>query len=208
MEGKASSPSLKLAENVNDITEDHQGRIWVAVSRTQLHTPLCMVFPGNARCFGAVNGIPFAYGGTVTVDAEGNLVASSASEVIRGITERGLMSSYTFEDMKQNEALHGIATFLQDSNGTSLIGIGFAGKGMGLQQTRAGSASTLRPPVSMAAALIRRACSGTGRGSFRSAPLPRACTLQTPLRNISLRWTDYPAIPFGTSWRTGKEIFG
>ena len=82
---------VKVEGYANDFAEDRQARIWVAVSRTQLHTPVCQMCSGKAHCFGAANGIPFAFGGGVAVDSDGNLMASSASHVIHWSPERGLI---------------------------------------------------------------------------------------------------------------------
>jgi signal transduction histidine kinase/ligand-binding sensor domain-containing protein len=126
---------------VNAIAEDHQGRIWIAVSRSPEHKPLCQVLSATVRCFGTADGVPFPYAATVAVEADDSLIVTSADTVIRWRSDRGLLSSYTFENLKRFASLHGISVMKAESDGSSLIGIGFAGKGLGLERLQDGSPS-------------------------------------------------------------------
>ena len=126
----------------NAFAEDHQARIWAAVSRSKEHKPVCQLSSAKAECFGAANGIPFNFGGGLDVDSDGNLIVSSASNVIHWSRERGLVSSYVFDSLKRNEGLHGISALLTEANGLLLVGIGFAGKGLGLVHLKDGIVST------------------------------------------------------------------
>ena len=130
----------------NAIVEDRQGRIWATFSRSPTRQPLCEVSTGTARCFGAAEGIPFPFGGGMDLDKDGNLLVASASQVVHWSPERGLISSYSFDALKSQENLHGISNVLADTDGASLVSIGFAGTSLGLQRLQDKNLSPYESP--------------------------------------------------------------
>jgi signal transduction histidine kinase/ligand-binding sensor domain-containing protein len=120
--------------HINRIVEDHLGRIWIAATRSPERKPLCEVSSQKIRCFGKAEGVPISFSNAAEVESDGDLIGASSTDVIRWSPERGLISSHSFDSLKRSAGLMGITALLPDWDGKLLIGIGFAGKGLGLQQ--------------------------------------------------------------------------
>jgi len=119
---------------INTLTEDHGGRIWFTASRRPDHNPLCEVSNNAFRCHGSSEGIPFPTAAGLTVASNGELVVASAAQVIHWSPDRGLVSSQTFDKLLGFQGLHGIDVLEAEADGAVLVGVGFAGTGMGLQR--------------------------------------------------------------------------
>ena len=167
---------IAVQGHTNEIVEDRQKRIWASFTR-KAGQPLCEVSTGRAKCFGSSSGLPLRYADALAVDKQGGLLLASADVLVDWSMERGLQSTYNFDQLKRGEYLHGIATVFTDSDGSSLVSIPFTGKARGLQRIKDGKLSPYTAPgldgASLESEVVYRDRSGslwigsTAAGVFR-----------------------------------------
>jgi ligand-binding sensor domain-containing protein len=118
---------------INAIVEDTSGSVWVARSRISDHNgPLCRVAPGEVRCFGEEEGIPFRREGAEALidDHNGGLWIGSVKSLRHW--EAGAVTVYPLRSLTRAEGSAGIQALALDQDGAPLVGTGQNGAGAGL----------------------------------------------------------------------------
>ena len=116
---------------INNILEDHAGRIWVARSRPRERTGgLCQALDGALQCFGNSDGMDLPYAEALAEDHLGNLWVGSSNQLLRW--KSGSWIPYYRKELKPYEGLSGVQALAVGADGTLLVG--FEKKGFGLQQ--------------------------------------------------------------------------
>jgi streptogramin lyase len=123
---------------INQFAEDSEGRVWFAATRRADHRSLCEVDKIAVKCFGQAEGLPLVYGTHLVSNPDGSLTVSSSDTVARWDPRHGLVSSYTFPKLVAFAGLRGISALRGQADGGALVGVGFAGPGLGLQRLKDG----------------------------------------------------------------------
>lgn len=128
---------------INDILEDHAGRIWVARSRPrERNGGLCQVVHEALQCFGNSEGMGLVYAGPLAQGNLGNLWIGSSNELLRW--KPGSWNFYYREELKPYEGLSGVEALAAAGDGT--LWVGFGKKGMGLRRLVHGAPSRAALP--------------------------------------------------------------
>jgi signal transduction histidine kinase/ligand-binding sensor domain-containing protein len=118
---------------ISSILEDHNGTVWITRSRPSDDAGcLCQIIGTGMRCYGKADGIPFAEGGTLVEDAEGNLWIGASTGLVRW--KPGSFNAYTPSGLKSNENLAGVLALAASPDGSLWTGMAVTGPGLGLQQ--------------------------------------------------------------------------
>jgi ligand-binding sensor domain-containing protein/signal transduction histidine kinase len=117
---------------INDILEDHKGQIWVARARLGAeHGALCWAGETSLRCYGEADGVGVRTAATLAQDPQGNLWIAGSTGLTRW--KPGSYSTISLEPLKATSALSGIEGIAPRADGSVLVGMSRAGKGLGLQ---------------------------------------------------------------------------
>jgi signal transduction histidine kinase/ligand-binding sensor domain-containing protein len=135
-----------LNGQVNWVTRDRQGVIWYVRSHLTGDDPrpLCRVDSTTATCFGNSDGISPRNLHTVSSDANGSLWLGNGSGLFRW--KPGESQSFISPGLAGSDGLFGVSYILPESDGSVLVGIGFAGPGLGLQRLVNGEWSSYVAP--------------------------------------------------------------
>ncbi len=118
---------------ISSIVEDRNGTIWITRTRPLDDAGcLCQIIGTGMRCYGKADGIPFAEGGTLVEDAEGNLWIGASTGLVRW--KPGSFNAYTPSGLKSNENLAGVLALAASPDGSLWTGMAVTGPGLGLQQ--------------------------------------------------------------------------
>src|SRR5208282_196118 len=118
---------------VESILEDPKGTVWM--TRSQVHDekgPLCGVTSSTLRCYGAADGIPFAYAQPLMRDSLENIWVGSSLGLCRW--KPGSSNTYLPEALKRAKGLSGVSAITTAADGSILVGMRWSGTGLGLQQ--------------------------------------------------------------------------
>jgi len=120
---------------INSIIEDRNGTVWFARTRgSDAAGGLCQVIGIGMRCYGKTDGIPDSGGGAgpLVEDTLGNLWIGGSTEVVRW--KPGSSSTYVARGLKSKEGLDGVSGLAANPDGPVWVGMGYPGRGLGLQQ--------------------------------------------------------------------------
>jgi signal transduction histidine kinase/ligand-binding sensor domain-containing protein len=122
-------------ERINSIIEDRNGTVWFV--RTRLNEAaeggLCQVIGIGMRCYGKADGIPDSAGaGSLVEDTLGNLWIGNDTAVVRW--RPGSSSTYIPRGLKSKEGMDGVEGLAANPDGSVWVGMGYPGRGLGLQQ--------------------------------------------------------------------------
>ena len=114
------------------ISEDPDGSVWVALSRTP-DAPLCHVTGSGSKCFGKADGIPISHIDTVLADGKGGFWLGGQTSLVHW--HRGSSETYRSE---------GIQSLARGPDGSLWLGIS---GGHGLEQFKDGAAKPFVLPT-------------------------------------------------------------
>lgn len=118
--------------HINDILEDHQGVIWVTRSRLGPERgALCRAGEAMLRCYGEADGIGVVTASALGEDLQGNLWIAGSTGLTRW--KPGSYSTIAPDALKTMPALSGIESIVPREDGSVLVGMTRAGRGLGLQ---------------------------------------------------------------------------
>jgi signal transduction histidine kinase/ligand-binding sensor domain-containing protein len=135
---KGETYTYRPVRRVNAIAEDRSGAVWIARSRIDEDGPLCRVAPGDLRCFGKADGIPFGRQGAeaLIADPDGGLWIGSVKGVCHWAP--GAAAVYSLKSLEQAEGGNGVQALALEKNGSLLVAVGHTGPGAGLQMLFSG----------------------------------------------------------------------
>jgi signal transduction histidine kinase/ligand-binding sensor domain-containing protein len=132
-EGLASWKNGRFQEHVrgriDEILEDHEGRIWVARSRvTNSNGGLCQVRGEHPGCIGGDDRMRLLYAVTLAEDAQGNLWIGSSDQLMRW--RDGSFKTYLRKELEQSRGLEGVDSIAVAGDGS--VWVAAATEGFGL----------------------------------------------------------------------------
>jgi ligand-binding sensor domain-containing protein len=126
--------------HINDILEDHQGVIWITRSRLGAERgALCQAGETTLRCYGEADGIGVVTASTLAQDLQGNLWIAGSTGLTRW--RPGSYSTISPDALKTTAALSGIEGIVPRADGSVVVGMSRAGRGLGLQTLSGGRLS-------------------------------------------------------------------
>jgi signal transduction histidine kinase/ligand-binding sensor domain-containing protein len=131
---------------INEMLEDKEHRIWFAASRRTDKKPLCQVKNTAVRCFGPADGLDLRWGLDVIEKSDGSLLVASSDTVVNWSPERGKISSKTLSPISPFVSVRGIAALVTLKDGSTLVGMEYSGKGLGLQRFTEGRLASYTLP--------------------------------------------------------------
>jgi ligand-binding sensor domain-containing protein len=117
---------------INKFVEDQQHRVWFAISRRKDAKPLCRISGTTVRCFGPSDGLNLPYGLGLGLESDDSFAVASSDTIVDWSPERGEISSNKASSVSQFAPLRGITDLEAQKDGSMLIGVQYAGKGLGL----------------------------------------------------------------------------
>ena len=134
----------ETAGRVNAILEDNSHAIWIARTRIDpVAGPICKIFGGAVRCYGAADDLSCQYGNTLGNDDKGNLWVGSSEAICRWAPNSS--QTYLQKELKQTEGLTGVGAVATKDN-SIWTGIARAGRDLGLQEFVDGTWRTYKVP--------------------------------------------------------------
>ena len=124
--------NLNVQGQINSIVEDRNGAIWFIRTLTSRVGEICQVIGTATRCYGEADGMPLSDAFPLVQDASGNFWIGGSTGVVRW--QPGSSSSYAVSTLKSNEGGGGVMALAANPDGSMLVGMGFRGRGLGLQQ--------------------------------------------------------------------------
>jgi signal transduction histidine kinase len=117
---------------INKFVEDRKHRVWFAISRRRDGKPLCQIVGAGVRCYGASDGINLPYGLGLGLEADDSLAIASSDTIVEWSLEHGQISTAKASSVSQFAPLRGITDLEAQKDGSMLIGVQYAGKGLGI----------------------------------------------------------------------------
>ncbi len=118
---------------IETILQDAKGTVWV--TRSQVHDgtgPLCEVSGDALHCYGASDGILFAYAQPLFRDSRERIWIGSSTGLLRWST--GEVKTYLNPALMRTEGLSGVNAIASEPDGALLVGMRQSGQGLGLRR--------------------------------------------------------------------------
>ena len=122
---------LEGLRNLQDVSEDNDGSIWVVRGNINVSDPpLCHITDRAMRCFGKADGIPISPVNSLLADGKGGFWLGGQTALVHW--HEGVSETYPIEALKSNAGQPGIAGLARGPDGSLWVGILAAGPGRGL----------------------------------------------------------------------------
>jgi signal transduction histidine kinase/ligand-binding sensor domain-containing protein len=129
---------------VTAIQEDGDATIWIAISPSASHTPLCKVNTAGMRCYGNSDGVPDGVYGPLAKDNAGNLWMGAGGS--RGLVRWKPDSHQTYSLKAPNNTNAWVSAIAVQTDSSLWAGIDTPGIGFGLQRFVHGSWKSFSSP--------------------------------------------------------------
>jgi ligand-binding sensor domain-containing protein/signal transduction histidine kinase len=121
--------------------EEEDGSLWVTTwYRPGSPGPLCHATDREVRCFGKADGLPIKNPFPLLSDGTGGFWIGSDTSLVHW--KAGVSEVYELQALRSNSGQAGICSLIRNPDGSLWVGIGVAGRGLGLERFRNG---TFRP---------------------------------------------------------------
>ena len=137
---------INLGAPPGRMVEEEDGSLWVTTwDRPGSPGPLCHATDREVRCFGKADGFPIQRPFPILSDGTGGgfWIGSDTSLVH---WKAGVSEVYELQALRSNSGQEGISSLVRNSDGSLWVGIGAAGRGLGLEQFRGGSFKPFSAP--------------------------------------------------------------
>jgi signal transduction histidine kinase/ligand-binding sensor domain-containing protein len=142
-DGKTTSyPQLDIYAHLDAILEDPNGGVWVSSYGSKKHTPLCHFSDHDGKCFTRGEDFPCSQGGPLFRDSRGNLWESCNEKIVTGLP--GKFTSIELPRSSEDTGFVNVSSFLEQEDGSMLVGRLRTGKDKGLQVYRNGRWTTYK----------------------------------------------------------------
>jgi signal transduction histidine kinase/ligand-binding sensor domain-containing protein len=134
-DGKTTTyPQLDELARPWAILEDPNGGVWISSYGSRKHTPLCHFSDRESRCFSKADGLPCSQGNALFRDRRGNLWQACNEKIVTGLPGKFTSTELPLSSADTNHA--NVGAFLDQPDGSMLVGRLRAGKNKGLQVYR------------------------------------------------------------------------
>jgi signal transduction histidine kinase/ligand-binding sensor domain-containing protein len=136
---------LEGRSELQGISEDPDGSLWVVRSGTNVDAPLCHVTARGLKCFGKSDGIPISPIDSLLADGKGGFWLGGQTTLVHW--HEGVSQVYPIHALRTNSGQHGIASMARGPDGTLWVGILAEGRGLGLGRLIEGTVKPFMTPT-------------------------------------------------------------
>jgi signal transduction histidine kinase/ligand-binding sensor domain-containing protein len=127
------------------MVEEEDGSLWATTNyRAGSPGPLCHATDREVRCFGKADGLPIQIANPILSDGTGGFWIGSDTSLVHW--KAGVSEIYEPQALRSKSGQEGIFGLVRNSDGSLWVGIGTAGRGLGLERFRNGSFTPFSAP--------------------------------------------------------------
>lgn len=136
---------INLGVPAGRMVEEEDGSLWVTTwPRAGSPGPLCHATDREVRCFGKADGLPIQTAFPILSDGTGGFWIGSDTSLVHW--KAGGSEVYELRALRSNSGQEGISGLVRNSDGSFWVGIGAAGRGLGLERFHNGSFKPFSAP--------------------------------------------------------------
>ena len=127
------------------MVEDEDASLWVTTQyRPGSPGPLCHATDREVRCFGKADGLPIQIANPILSDGTGGFWIGSDTSLVHW--KAGVSEIYEPQALRSKSGQEGILGLVRDSDDSLWVGMGTAGRGLGLERFRNGAFEPFSAP--------------------------------------------------------------